>query len=195
MNESNGQRDGGHDRAGMRRPAAFLDRDGVLNVDHGYAHRPEQLEWVDGAAEAVRLLNEAGYYVLVVTNQSGIARGFFDEAAVKSFHAHMLDGLSAHGAHIDAFYYCPHHPEGTIKPLAVRCRCRKPAPGMLEQAAREWPIDIGASFLIGDRDDDMAAAAAFNIRGVKFSPQTDSLVDVVRQELAKSSGLEDRLRS
>ncbi len=195
MNESNGQRDGGHDRAGMRRPAAFLDRDGVLNVDHGYAHRPEQLEWVDGAAEAVRLLNEAGYYVFVVTNQSGIARGFFDEAAVKSFHAHMLDGLSAHGAHIDAFYYCPHHPEGTIKPLAVRCRCRKPAPGMLEQAAREWPIDIGASFLIGDRDDDMAAAAAFNIRGVKFSPQTDSLVDVVRQELAKSSGSEDRLRS
>jgi D-glycero-D-manno-heptose 1,7-bisphosphate phosphatase len=107
----------------------------------------------------------------------------------------MQDGLSAHGAHIDAFYYCPHHPEGTIKPLAVRCRCRKPAPGMLEQAAREWPIDIGASFLIGDRDDDMAAAAAFNIRGVKFSPQTDSLVDVVRQELAKSSGSEDRLRS
>lgn len=195
MNESKIQRDGGHDRAGMRRPAAFLDRDGVLNVDHGYAHRPEQLEWVEGAAEAVRLLNESGYYVLVVTNQSGIARGFFDEAAVKSFHAHMQDGLSALGAHIDAFYYCPHHPEGTIKPLAVRCRCRKPAPGMLEQAAREWPIDIGASFLIGDRDDDMAAAAAFNIRGVKFSPQTDSLVDVVRQELAKSSGLEDRLRS
>ncbi|HET7166943.1 MAG TPA: HAD family hydrolase [Pseudolabrys sp.] len=195
MNESKSQRDGGHDRADMRRPAAFLDRDGVLNVDHGYAHRPEQLEWVEGAAEAVRLLNEAGYYVLVVTNQSGIARGFFDEAAVKSFHAHMQDALSAHGAHIDAFYFCPHHPEGTIKPLAVRCRCRKPAPGMLEQAAREWPIDIGASFLIGDRDDDMAAAAAFNIRGVKFSPQTDSLVDVVRQELAKGSGLEERLRS
>jgi D-glycero-D-manno-heptose 1,7-bisphosphate phosphatase len=107
----------------------------------------------------------------------------------------MQDGLSAHGAHIDAFYYCPHHPEGTIKPLAVRCRCRKPAPGMLEQAAREWRIDTGASFLIGDKDDDMAAAAAFNIRGVKFSPQTDSLVDVVRQELAKSSGSEDRLRS
>ena len=130
MNESKNQHNRGHAGAGVRRPAAFLDRDGVLNVDHGYAHRPEQLEWVEGAAEAVRLLNEAGYYVLVVTNQSGVARGFFDEAAVKSFHAHMQDGLSAHGAHIDAFYYCPHHPEGTIKPLAVRCRCRKPAPGM-----------------------------------------------------------------
>ena len=78
MNESKNQHNRGHAGAGVRRPAAFLDRDGVLNVDHGYAHRPEQLEWVEGAAEAVRLLNEAGYYVLVVTNQSGVARGFFD---------------------------------------------------------------------------------------------------------------------
>ena len=171
----------------LRRPAAFLDRDGVLNVDHGYVHRPEQLEWIDGAREAVRLLNLAGYYVLVVSNQSGIARGYYDEAAVKSFHAHMQNELAAHGAHIDAFYFCPHHPEGIIKSLAVSCRCRKPAPGMLEQAAREWPIDIGASFLIGDKDDDMAAAAAFNIRGIKFNSQKDSLPDLVRREIANRS--------
>ena len=80
----------------------------------------------------------------------------------------MQDTLRAQGAHIDAFYYCPHHPEGTVKELAVRCHCRKPNPGMLEQAAREWPIDLDRSFLIGDKDDDMAAAAAFNIRGIKF---------------------------
>jgi D-glycero-D-manno-heptose 1,7-bisphosphate phosphatase len=195
MNEPENPRGGVHDKAGMRRPAAFLDRDGVLNVDHGYTHKPEQLEWIEGAAQAVRLLNEAGYYVLVVTNQSGIARGFYDKAAVNSFHASMQDGLSAHGAHIDAFYYCPHHPDGAISSLAVRCRCRKPGPGMLEQAAREWPIDVEASFLIGDKDDDLAAAAAFNIRGVKFTPHKDSLVDVVRQELARNPGLEDRLRS
>jgi D-glycero-D-manno-heptose 1,7-bisphosphate phosphatase len=195
MIEPKSQRDRVHDKAGPRRPAAFLDRDGVLNIDHGYAYRPEQLEWVEGAAEAVRLLNEAGYYVLVVTNQSGVARGFYDEAAVKSLHAVMQDILSKDGARIDAFYYCPHHPNGSVKSLAVQCRCRKPGPGMLEQAASEWQIDIGASFLIGDRDHDMAAAAAFNIRGIKFDSRTASLVDVVRRELAERSNSQDRHRS
>lgn len=195
MIEPKSQRDRVHDKAGPRRPAAFLDRDGVLNIDHGYAYRPEQLEWVEGAAEAVRLLNEAGYYVLVVTNQSGVARGFYDEAAVKSLHAVMQDILSKDGARIDAFYYCPHHPDGSVKSLAVQCRCRKPGPGMLEQAASEWQIDIGASFLIGDRDHDMAAAAAFNIRGIKFDSRTASLVDVVRRELAERSNSQDRHRS
>lgn len=178
-----------------RRPAAFLDRDGVLNVDHGYVYRPEQLEWVKGAPEAVRLLNEAGYYVVVITNQSGIARGYYDEAAVKLFHAHMRDSLSAHGAHIDAFYYCPHHPEGTVKSLAIRCRCRKPGTGMLEQAAREWPIDLEASFLVGDKDDDIAAASAFNIRAVKFDSRIDSLTDLVRREITAHSSPKSRRNS
>jgi D-glycero-D-manno-heptose 1,7-bisphosphate phosphatase len=175
--------------SGERRPAAFLDRDGVLNVDHGFVHKPEQLEWIEGAPEAVRLLNSAGYYVLVVTNQSGIARGYFDEAAVKLFHARMQDSLKAHGAHIDAFYYCPHHPEGTVKSFAVTCRCRKPGTGLLEQATGEWPVEIDASFLIGDRDDDMAAAAAFGIRGIKFNSSKEFLPDLIRRELA------DRLSS
>ena len=168
----------------MRRPAAFLDRDGVLNVDHGYVHRPEQLEWVAGAPESVRLLNEAGYYVLVITNQSGVARGFFDEAAVKSLHAHMQNVLTGKGAHIDAFYYCPHHPEGTVKAFAMACSCRKPRTGMLEWAAREWPIDIPRSFFIGDKDADMAAAAAFKVRGIKFDSRLHYLPDLVRQQLA-----------
>lgn len=167
-----------------QRPAAFFDRDGVLNVDHGYAYRPDQFEWIAGAPEAVRLLNEAGYFVFVVTNQSGIARGYYEEAAMHQFHTLMQDTLRTLGAHVDAFYYCPHHPEGTIKELAVRCRCRKPEPGMLEQAAREWPIDLGRSFLIGDKDADMAAAAAFKIRGRKFDSAKDSLVDLVRRELS-----------
>jgi D-glycero-D-manno-heptose 1,7-bisphosphate phosphatase len=191
IDRNNGGGDHPHG-AGVRRPAAFLDRDGVLNVDHGYIYKPEQLEWVDGAPEAVRLLNEAGYCVLVVTNQSGIARGLYDEAAVKSFHLHMQDSLAARGAHIDAFYYCPHHPEGTIKSLAIRCHCRKPEPGMLEQAAREWPIDVASSFLIGDKTDDIAAANAFNIRGIIFDSKKDSLLDLVRRELAAHSELQDR---
>ena len=178
-----------------RRPAAFLDRDGVLNVDHGYVHRPEQLEWVAGAPEGVRMLNEGGYHVLVITNQSGVARGFFDEAAVKSFHAHMQNALAEKGAHVDAFYYCPHHPAGTVKAFTMACTCRKPRTGMLEQAAREWPIDIDRSFFIGDKDDDMAAAAAFRIRGIKFDSRLHSLPDLVRQEIATHKSLQGSSRA
>jgi D-glycero-D-manno-heptose 1,7-bisphosphate phosphatase len=174
--------------AGAPRPAAFLDRDGVLNVDHGYAHRPDQLDWIAGALEAVRLLNEARYRVFVVSNQSGVARGFFDETAVKVFHAHMQDALKGQGAHIDAFYYCPHHPQGSVARYTMTCDCRKPAAGMLEQAAREWPVDRARSFMIGDKVDDMAAAAAFGIRGIKFNAKTDSLVALVRGALAAASG-------
>jgi D-glycero-D-manno-heptose 1,7-bisphosphate phosphatase len=143
------------------RPAAFFDRDGVLNVDIGYAHKPEQLKWIEGAQQAIRLLNDTHFYVIVVTNQSGVARGYFDEAAVQRFHAKMQEGLAARGAHIDAFYYCRHHPEGTIKRFAIQCRCRKPSTGLLEQAAREWPIDLNASFLIGDKEADFASP--FNV--------------------------------
>ena len=166
-----------------KRPAAFLDRDGVLNVDRGYAHKPEDIEMIPDAAAAVRLLNEADYYVFVVTNQSGVARGLYSEADIDQVHRHMQDILKTGGAHIDAYYYCPHHPDGSVKEFAIQCRCRKPEPGMLEQAARTWPIDLERSFLIGDRDHDLAAAAAFHIRGIKFDAQAGSLVDLVRKEL------------
>ena len=170
------------------RPAAFLDRDGVLNVDHGYTFKPGDLELIPTAAAAVRLLNEAGYFVIVVTNQSGVARGYYTEADVNTFNAHICEVLQAQGARIDAFYYCPHHPEGTVKALAIRCECRKPAPGMLEQAARDWPIDRGRSFLIGDKDHDLAAAKAFGIRGVKFDAAAGTLEDLVRKQLAPGVG-------
>jgi D-glycero-D-manno-heptose 1,7-bisphosphate phosphatase len=167
-----------------KKPAAYLDRDGVLNVDHGYVHAIDRLDWIEGAPQAVRLLNEAGYYVFVVTNQSGVARGIYDEASVVAIHAHMQDVLGAQGAHVDAFYYCPHHPEGTVAPFAIDCPCRKPGTGMLEQAAREWPVLRDGSFLIGDRDGDMEAAAAFKIRGVRFDWTRDKLIDVVRGLIA-----------
>lgn len=170
------------------RPAAFLDRDGVLNVDDGYTFKPDHLKLMPTAAAAVRLLNDAGYYVFVVSNQSGVARGFFSEAAVKSFNSHLQEVLLGEGARIDAFYYCPHHPDGVVKELAIRCRCRKPQPGMLEQAARDWPIDLSRSFLIGDKDDDLAAAHAFHIRGVKFNAQAGTLADLVRKALALGAG-------
>lgn len=171
------------------RPAAFLDRDGVLNADLGYAYKPGQLRWIDGAPAAVRMLNQAGYFAIVVTNQSGVARGYFEESDVMQLHDHMREVLRAQGAIIDAFYYCPHHPEGKIEALTRSCHCRKPAPGMLEQAAREWPIERAGSFLIGDKDSDMAAAQAFNIRGVKFNAANQSLTELVQREIAaKTAG-------
>ncbi len=170
------------------RPAAFLDRDGVLNVDHGYVHRPDQITWNAGAAEAVRLLNTAGYLVIVVTNQSGVARGFYDETAVKELHAYMREELAHNGARVDAFYYCPHHPEGTVAAYAVACRCRKPGIGLLERAARDFAIDRARSVLIGDTDADMEAARAFGIAGLRFDALTESLATLVRRLLGAQAG-------
>ena len=169
------------------RPAAFLDRDGVLNVDHGYTYRPEDLKLMPTTAAAVRLLNEAGHLVIVVSNQSGLARGYFDEASVRQFNAQLKEALRTLGARIDAFYYCPHHPDGKVSAFAISCQCRKPQPGLLEQAARDWPIDRVRSFLIGDKDDDIAAARAFGIRGAKFNATEGTLEALVRRELARGA--------
>lgn len=167
-----------------RLPAAFLDRDGVLNIDHGYTHRIDQLEWVEGAQQSVRMLNDAGVLVIVVTNQAGVARGLYGEDKVRAFHAHMQDVLRQQGAHIDAFYYCPHHPEGVIAQFAIKCACRKPGTGMLAQAANDWPIDLNRSFLIGDKASDLEAAAAFDIPGLKFDHARDSLIEIVGKQIA-----------
>jgi len=176
------------------RPAAFLDRDGVLNVDHGYVYRLDALALIPGAAEAVRLLNEAGYLVIVVTNQSGVARGFYGEDDVARFNAALAQRLGAEGAHIDAFYHCPHHPQGTVARYAIACDCRKPKPGLLEQAARDFSIDRARSFLIGDRDGDSEAAAAFGIRGIRFDEKTQALVEVVRAALGAARASDPQLR-
>lgn len=166
------------------KPVAFLDRDGVLNVDRHYVHRADQLEWIDGVPEAIRLLNEAGYLVIVVTNQSGVARGYYNEAAIGALHDHMRDTLAAQGARIDAFYYCPHHPDGQVAAFTMGCDCRKPGTGMFEQAARDWRIDHAHSFMIGDKDIDIAAATAFGIRSALFNAATDRLPDLVRRMIA-----------
>lgn len=166
------------------RPAAFLDRDGVLNADHEYVHRPDQLVWIAGVPEAIRLLNEAGYFVIIVTNQSGVARGYYDEAAIGALHDHMRNTLAAQGACIDAFYYCPHHPDGKVAAYTMRCDCRKPGTGMLEQAARDWHIDRARSFMIGDKGIDVAAATTFGIRSALFNASTDRLPDLVRRMIA-----------
>jgi D-glycero-D-manno-heptose 1,7-bisphosphate phosphatase len=151
------------------RPAAFLDRDGVLNVDTHYAHLPEHIEWVGGAPQAIAQLNAAGYFVFVVTNQAGVARGLYDEASVRRLHDWMAAELSGAGALVDAWYYCPHHPSEGLPPYRLDCDCRKPKPGMLQQALGRFPVDLAASFLVGDRETDIAAAEAAGIPGFMFS--------------------------
>ena len=150
------------------RPAAFLDRDGVINVDHDFVHLPEALEFVDGAPQAIRHLNEAGYLVVVVTNQSGVARGLFDEGALDRFHDHLRSELARHGARLDAIYTCPYHPEAVVERYRGDHPDRKPRPGMILRALADLPIDPARSFLIGDRPRDVEAAAAAGIPGYLF---------------------------
>lgn len=168
---------------GSARPAAFLDRDGVINVDHGYTHRPERLEFTPTAIEAIRLLNAANYHVLVVTNQSGVARGLYGIAEVESFHAHMNAALADAGAHIDAFYYCPYHPAGTISEFAIEHEDRKPGAGMIHRAMRDWNVRIEGSFLIGDKPSDAESAAAAGIPSLLIPSNTGDLADAVRKLL------------
>jgi D-glycero-D-manno-heptose 1,7-bisphosphate phosphatase len=137
--------------------AVFLDRDGTINVEREFLHRTEEFQFISGAAQAIRLLNEAGFRVIVVTNQSGIARGYYDEAAVNRLHRYMDEELISFGASIDAYYFCPHHPEHGMDDNGKTCGCRKPLPGMLLQAAADFSLDLSTSFIIGDKLADVQA--------------------------------------
>lgn len=151
------------------RPALFLDRDGVLNEDHGYVHRWADFRWIDGAREAVAAFNAAGWLVFVVTNQSGIGRGYYTEADMTALHARMAEDLAAAGARLDAVYWCPHHPEASV--AAYRHPDppdRKPNPGMILRAMAEFAVDRDRSLMVGDKDADMEAARRAGVRGRLF---------------------------
>lgn len=149
--------------------ALLLDRDGTLNVDRGWVHRPEDFTWIDGAREAVKWANDHGVLVLVITNQAGIARGYYTEQAFHAFTAWINKELAVVGARIDGTYYCPHHPTEGKGQYRRECRCRKPAPGLIERALAEWRFDPAHSVMIGDAEHDVAAAAAAGIRAVRFT--------------------------
>ena len=146
-----------------RKPAVFLDRDGTLNEDRDYSHRIQDMVLIPGAARAVRRFQEDGFWTVIVTNQSGIARGYFDEAALALFNAELLRQLAEGGATIDLILHCPHHPD-----ITGPCACRKPGAGMVKVACAQLPIDLKRSLLIGDRLSDMGCAEAAGIAGYLF---------------------------
>jgi D-glycero-D-manno-heptose 1,7-bisphosphate phosphatase len=153
----------------MTAKAAFLDRDGVLIVDSGYPHRREHLKFIEGAGAAVRRLHAAGFRVVVATNQSGVARGFFTEVEMEAFHQLMIEALREEGAEIDAIYACPHHPDAVVEAYRHPDHPdRKPNPGMLLRAMADLAIDPSESILIGDKPSDLEAAGRAGVRGYLF---------------------------
>jgi D-glycero-D-manno-heptose 1,7-bisphosphate phosphatase len=148
--------------------AAFFDRDGVINLDHGFVGSVDRFELADGAARAIRLCRDAGYLVFVVTNQAGVAHGYFDEDAIVALHHHMRALLAADAADIDDLRYCPHHPDAKRAAYRKDCPWRKPQAGMILDIAKSWPVDLAHSFLIGDKESDLAAARAAHMHGFLY---------------------------
>ena len=147
----------------MTRRVLFLDRDGVINVDHAYVHRPAQTEWVPGVFDLVRRARAAGLEAVVITNQAGIARGYFDETCFLAYMDWVAEAFRLEGCPLLATYFCPHHPKEGIGDLKVECDCRKPAPGMILRAARELDIDLANSWLVGDKAGDVEAGLAAGV--------------------------------
>jgi len=160
----------------MTRPAAFLDRDGVINLDRGYVHRWEDFEFVPGAVDAMRRLEAAGYALVVVTNQSGVARGLYGERELELLGEQLRAHLADAGVHLAAIEYCPHLPKASVAAYAVACDCRKPAPGMILRAARALQLDLARSVLFGDKQSDIEAARRAGV-GRSFLLATDGVAD------------------
>jgi D-glycero-D-manno-heptose 1,7-bisphosphate phosphatase len=147
-------------------PAVFLDRDGTLIEEVGYLDRPERVRLFPWSVDAIRALNRAAVRVVVISNQSGVARGFFTEATVDTVHGRIAELLAAGGATIDAYYYCPHHPDGKVAAYARACDCRKPGRALVDRAVRDLDVDPGRSFAVGDRWLDVALARTIGARGI-----------------------------
>ncbi len=152
--------------ARLRRPAVFLDRDGTINKEMGYVNHISRFILIEGVPEAVELLNRNNYLVLVTTNQSGVARGYFPMELLYEVHKHMSDSLGQYGARIDRIYCCPHHPDGVISEYRISCDCRKPKTGLFKRALADFEIDLERSYVIGDRVLDMQFASACGVPGI-----------------------------
>ena len=147
------------------RPAVFLDRDGTLIHDADFLSRPSQIKLFKGSVRALKLLRQAGFYLFIVSNQSGVARGYFPESSVREVHRHIQALLKSKGTRIDRFFYCPHYPQGKVKSLSRVCRCRKPSPGMVRDASKRYPVDLSRSYVVGDKMDDLLLAGRARLAG------------------------------
>ena len=180
------------------KPAVFLDRDGTLIEDVGYLRTVRDLRLFPWTVDAVRALNHAGLPVVVITNQSGIARGLLTEETVHDVHRHLSSLLEGGGAHVDAYYYCPHHPDGSVATYTRRCDCRKPGRGMIDRAAADLGIEPARSFVVGDKWLDVGAARNVGGRGIlvrtgygaaeEREPQPDLSADAVVDNLIEAVG-------
>lgn len=164
-----------------RRPALFLDRDGVINADHGYTHRRESFEFLPGIFELARRAGRSGRALVVVTNQAGIGRGFYDEATFRSLTDWMVDRFADEGATIERVYFCPHHPDAEPGPYRTACHCRKPSAGMIQAACTDLGLDAASSMLVGDKAGDVQAGARAGVGtlvlvGPEPAPEVDAPV-------------------
>ncbi len=152
--------------ASGRRPGVLLDRDGTIIVDHGHVGSVDRVDFIDGAAEGIAALNRAGLPVVVVSNQAGVAKGFYSLDDVTEVHRYIAAVLADHGAHVDLFLYCPYHPEGSVEPFARASDDRKPGPGLAHAAALALNLDLRSSWVVGDRPEDIGLAAAVGASAV-----------------------------
>jgi mannose-1-phosphate guanylyltransferase/phosphomannomutase len=182
------------------RPAIFLDRDGTINFDYGWITSPAKIDLLPGAGAAVRTINDSGYLAVLVTNQPVIARGECTEDQLAAIHWRLEELLSESQSHLDAIYYCPHHPDGGARgerpELKMLCHCRKPAPGLLELAASELNINVARSWMIGDSERDLGAAAAFGIPAVLVaSNQREFKNSIVSTPAFRARSLSEAVRT
>lgn len=166
----------------LLRPAVFLDRDGTINVEVHYLSHPDQLELLPTVAETIGMLNGRGIAVVVITNQAGIARGYFPEHQLNEIHQRLFELLGDHNATLDGVYFCPHHPTEGLGDYRIDCECRKPLPGMLMRASADLGIDLERSLMIGDRESDLQAGASAGCKTALvltgYGLETKALIDL-----------------